>query len=64
MRSLLSDKLNKMEIPLTEEEFAKRMERYPNTLIQDLFPELTPDQREFILTGITKEEWDETFTDD
>lgn len=32
--------------------------------IQDAFSFLTPDEREFILTGITKEEWDETFKEE
>ena len=27
------------------------------TLIQDAMPQLTPDEREFIKTGITAEEW-------
>ena len=27
-------------------------------LIQDVFPHLTADEREFIKTGITAEEWD------
>ena len=26
--------------------------------IQECFPDLTPDEREFILTGYTKEDWD------
>lgn len=30
-------------------------------LIQDAFPFLTYDEREFILTGITAGEWDELF---
>ena len=30
-------------------------------LIQEAFPELTPDEREFIISGITKEEWNELF---
>jgi hypothetical protein len=30
-------------------------------LIQEAFPELTADEREFILSGITKEEWKELF---
>ena len=32
-------------------------------LIQEAFPELTADEREFILTGITGEEWDRAFQD-
>jgi hypothetical protein len=27
-------------------------------------PHLTPDEREFIMTGITEEEWDELFSED
>ena len=30
-------------------------------LIQDVMPDLTPFEREFIKTGITQEEWDATF---
>lgn len=30
-------------------------------LIQEAFPDLTPDEREFIISGITKEEWEELF---
>lgn len=30
-------------------------------LIQDIFPYLTADEREFLLTGITVEEWEAQF---
>lgn len=30
-------------------------------LIQEAFPDLTVDEREFIISGITKEEWNELF---
>jgi hypothetical protein len=30
-------------------------------LVQEAFPNLTPDEREFIISGITKEEWNELF---
>lgn len=33
-------------------------------LIQDAFPTLTPDEREFLLTGMTADEWDELFSED
>ena len=32
-------------------------------LIQDAFPNLSPDDREFIMTGITEEEWDKLSED-
>ena len=47
-----------IEIPCTEEQMAAYKD---GALIQIAFPDLTADQREFILTGITKEEWDELF---
>lgn len=31
--------------------------------VQDVFPELSADDREFILTGITQEEWDSAFAE-
>ena len=30
-------------------------------LLQEAFPQLTAEEREFIKTGITAEEWDEAF---
>ena len=33
-------------------------------LIQDAFPHLSADDREFILSGVTPEEWDEHFSDE
>jgi hypothetical protein len=33
-------------------------------LVQEIFPQLTDDEREFIISGITPEEWDELFFDD
>lgn len=32
--------------------------------VQDAFPNLSSDEREFILTGITPEEWDAMFSGD
>ena len=33
-------------------------------LVQDAFPDLDADAREFLMTGITPEEWAETFPPD
>ena len=53
-RSLISGKTNTMDLPVTEEQ----IETWQNGgLIQDVFPELAPDEREFIKTGITSDEW-------
>ncbi len=32
-----------------------------HTCIQNVFPHLSADDREFIMTGVTPEEWDEAF---
>ena len=56
--SCISGIVRVMDLPITEIEWG----RYTRgALIQDAFPLLTNDQREFILTGITPEEWDEAF---
>jgi hypothetical protein len=47
--------LNTMDLPITLEQ----LQRYQSggTLIQDAFPHLTADQREFIKTGLTPDDW-------
>lgn len=62
-RSQVSGKSHTMEIPVHEEDLRAWMNN-PNSLIQDAFPHLSDDEREFILTGITPEEWDELFAED
>ena len=54
-RSPVSGKVVTMDLPITH----KQWHEYSNgALIQDAFPQLTPEQREFIITGLTSEEWD------
>lgn len=60
--SMLSGVTRDREMPTVTEEKLARWKR--GELIQNVFPELSPDDREFILTGITKEEWDEAFPAD
>ena len=45
-------------LPVTEQQL---FEWRQGGLIQQVMPELSPDQREFIMTGITPDVWDETF---
>jgi hypothetical protein len=53
--SLLTGKKRTREIPVS----ILQMQQWMNgALIQTVMPDLTPDQREFIKTGITPEEWD------
>lgn len=47
-----------LNLNCTEEEFKKGKDKCANgTLIQDAFSFLSPEEREFIMTGITPEEW-------
>lgn len=40
-----------------------QLEAYENGagLVQDIFPNLTNNEREFIMTGATEEEWEDLF---
>lgn len=61
-KSPFSGKVNEMTLPLDAEEFNERFEAWERgVLIQDAFPTLTADEREFIKTGITPQEWADTF---
>tara|TARA_R110001583_G_scaffold28014_1_gene99970 strand:+ start:23 stop:214 length:192 start_codon:yes stop_codon:yes gene_type:complete len=56
--SSLTSKTHQMEIDVSDKQIALWME---GALIQDVMPNLSPDEREFIMTGITPAEWDEAF---
>jgi len=45
-----------MDLPVTQ----KQLDIYENTntLVQDVFPDLTPDQREFLISGFLPGEFD------
>jgi hypothetical protein len=47
--------LNTMELPVTMEQLSRYQRG--GTLIQDAFPHLTAEQREFIKTGLTPDDW-------
>ena len=57
-RSPFTGKINTTEIAVTEKQMA---DWKSGKLIQDAMPNLTADEREFIKTGITPDEWNETF---
>lgn len=46
--------INRLEIDITEEQL---QEWKDGALIQDVMPDITEDEREFILTGMTAEDW-------
>jgi len=51
-----------MDLPITAEQYDAYA--FGNIAIQNAFPQLNADQREFIMTGITPEQWAETFPDE
>ena len=61
-RSRLSGKEHTLEIDVTQEQLDdwKREKK----LVQVAFPHLTSDEREFLISGITPEEWAKAFPDD
>ena len=54
--SLLTGKINSMEIPARQGQVEYWF--HSGELIQNCLGWLTPDQREFLMTGATPEEWD------
>ena len=56
--SPFTNKENTMDLNVTTEEI-KRWQG--GELIQNVWPNLTPSEREFLKTGITDEEWNNTF---
>lgn len=53
-KSALSNEVHTIEIDVTEEQLS---EWKRGALIQDAMPNLTTGEREFILTGVTENEW-------
>lgn len=48
-----------MQLAITEAQYRNWKESA--VLIQDAFPQLTADEREFLMTGIAPDEWGELF---
>ena len=60
--SQCSGKTNTMDIPITQEQY--NLFQFDNRPIQKIFPFLSANEREFLLTGSTQEEWDKMFGED
>jgi hypothetical protein len=54
-KSAISGKVNTMDINVTHEDFEKLESGW---LIQSAMPHISADEREFIMTGITPQEWE------
>ena len=52
--------INEMDLDVTPEQLAEL--RSPDRrLVQEIFPNLTSAEREFVKTGYTQEDWDQMF---
>lgn len=56
--SMISGKTRTLDLNITQYQI---MAYNAGMLIQDAFPNLSATEREFLMTGITAEEWDATF---
>jgi hypothetical protein len=59
-RSPLTGEVNELDLPITLDQVTRWR---AGALIQDVFPELTADQREFLITGVYPGEWKTLFAD-
>jgi hypothetical protein len=57
-KSLMSGIEHEMDLRITEDQMN---DWHDGTPIQEAMPHLTPDEREFLMTGTTPEEWDKMF---
>lgn len=60
-KSMISGIERTMDLPITE---IQMLAWQNGGLIQDVMPHLSPSQREFLMTGITDEEWNEALKED
>lgn len=64
--SAFTGKEHTMELDVTQEDLDRCWSLNPNGSehIQDVFPHLNSEEREFLKSGVTQEEWDEVFGDE
>lgn len=58
-QSRISGKISTMELDITSEQLDRINLKIE--LIQNIVPHLSSDEREFLITGITPDEWNELF---
>jgi hypothetical protein len=62
MTSQLTQKNHVLDLDITEEQLLRiTFRRESGELIQDIVPHLCKEDREFLMTGITQEEWEHVF---
>lgn len=60
-KSMISGKTRTIDLPITEDQITSYK---GGTLVQYAFPHLSDADREFFISGITDDEWNEAFPDD
>lgn len=60
-KSAITGIIRTLEIDITEDQLRRWLNK--EGLIQHIMPNISDDEREFIMTGITAEEWDNAFED-
>jgi hypothetical protein len=59
---MYTGEMHTREIDITPEQYAEfTLTRKSKRNVQDVFPHLSLDDREFLITGITPDEWDNLF---
>jgi len=61
-QSVITKKMNTMELPIKQEHL-DIYDTVGDILIQDAFPNLSADQREFLINGVTPDEWNKHIGD-
>jgi hypothetical protein len=59
--SIVTNVTRTLDLPVTQEQLDSYAQ---GALLQDAFSNLTPDEREFIKSGVTAEEWEALFGPD
>ena len=54
----MTGKITAMDINISEDQMKRHAD---GALIQNVAPRLTSDEREFIITGMTQDDWEEMF---
>lgn len=63
--SQISGKVATMDLAVTIAQLDRiDVRNYTKELVQNIVPDLSAEQREFLITGVTPEEWNSIFGDD
>ena len=61
VESLWTGKSHTADLNITQAQFDEFTCPHRTRMVQDIFPNLTPDEREFLMTGAIPSEWEEMF---